>query len=299
MPAHGPRTKKDFRTITANAAKGEFLKLTRDEIEAFLSARNRSSESLLSAYRLSGDNAYLIEALEKFPHDPQVLFTSLSLSSDPTENLKTLEAFKLVDPGNGIGYCLAARALFDLGRRDEALEELLRMSGKPIDDYAITFCQNDEEAYLTTGFSTTESKITSIYSGTKPDLMKLGAPFAKNLEKMREAYEAEGDQAGVESIRQIQAEMGSQLRKAGSLVDELVGMIHEKAALKGLDSPESTEQLREIEQRKTALVEASRRIPKLMENLAVPESDWISYFDRVKLFGEKAANGWILERYPE
>ena len=31
-----------------------------------------------------------------------------------------------------------------------------------------------------------------------------------------------------------------------------------------------------------------------MESSAVPENDWLLYFDRVKLFGEKAANDWLL-----
>lgn len=283
----------------AKAGEGELLKLSRNEIEDFLASRHRSAESLLSAYRLSDDEAYLTEALRKYPNDPQVLLTSLRLSSDPAVNLKTLEALKLADPGNGIGNCLAAGALFDLGRADEALAELLSMTGKPIDDYSISSCQNDEEAYASAGFSSLEAKITSIFSGKKPSLMKMGAPLVKNLDAMRSAYETAGDQAGVDSIRQIHSEIGTQLRNGGSLVDELVGTVHEKAALKGLESPEAEERLREIEQRKAALTASARRIPALMENPAVSEGDWVSYFDRVKLFGEQAANGWMLERYPE
>lgn len=285
--------------VAADASEGKLSTLSGNEIDAFLQSRHRSAESLLAAYQLSGDDAYLIEALQKFPQDPAVLLTSLRLSSDPAENLRTLEALKLADPGNGLGNCLAAKALFDLGRTDEALAELLRMSGKPLDDYMILSCQTVEEAYSAAGFSSLEAKITSVYSATKPSLMKMGSPLIKNLEAMRNAYEASGNQEGVDSIRRIQTEIGTRLGNAGSVVDELVGILHEKAALKGLDSPEAADRLREIEQRKTALTEASWKIPELMENPAVPESDWVSYFDRVKLFGEKAANNWILERYPK
>ncbi|RYD35930.1 MAG: hypothetical protein EOP87_06435 [Verrucomicrobiaceae bacterium] len=285
--------------MAADASKGNLLTLSGNEIDAFLLSRHRSAESLLAAYQLSGDDAYLIEALQKFPQDPAVLLASLRLSGDPAENLKTLEALKLADPGNGLGHCLAARALFDLGRTDEALAELLRMSGKPLDDYMILSCQAVEEAYIAAGFSSLDAKITSLYSATKPSLMKMGSPLVKNLDAMRTAYEASGNQEGVDSIRRIQAEIGARLRSAGSLVDELVGILHEKAALRGLDSPDAADRLNEVEQRKTALTQASWKIPKLMENPAVPESDWVSYFDRVKLFGEKAANNWILERYPE
>ncbi len=36
-----------------------------------------------------------------------------------------------------------------------------------------------------------------------------------------------------------------------------------------------------------------------MENATVPESDWLLYFDRAKLFGERAAMDWMLGKHPE
>jgi hypothetical protein len=40
------------------------------------------------------------------------------------------------------------------------------------------------------------------------------------------------------------------------------------------------------------------KIPPLMADGSVPESDWLLYFDRVRLFGENAANSWLLEKHP-
>jgi hypothetical protein len=42
-----------------------------------------------------------------------------------------------------------------------------------------------------------------------------------------------------------------------------------------------------------------KQVTELMKDPAVPESDWMLYFDRVKLFGETAANDWMLEKYPK
>ena len=45
------------------------------------------------------------------------------------------------------------------------------------------------------------------------------------------------------------------------------------------------------------MVEASKRVTALMETSAVPENEWMLYFDRVKHFGEKAANHGLLEKH--
>lgn len=37
---------------------------------------------------------------------------------------------------------------------------------------------------------------------------------------------------------------------------------------------------------------------ELMKDPEVGENDWLLYFDRVKIFGEAAANDWMTERYP-
>ncbi|MEO7100316.1 MAG: hypothetical protein ABI162_13210 [Luteolibacter sp.] len=297
-PPPTPRRAKDFQTTLMKLATESERKLTHQEIDNYVEAQNRSMDSLLSAFRLSGDEAYLKEALEKFPNNPQVLFCALQLSSDPAKRLEMLESFKRADPGNGIGNCLAAGALFDLGKNDEAFAELLRSSGKPITDFTITFYHNDEEAYLTAGFSPVLAKMTTLYTSSKGGFMQMRG-ITKKLDELRGNYASTGDDAAVQSVRDIQSEMGGHLQEDPTVVGKLVGIAVEKGALKGLDTPEARARWEELDQRQKSLSEKALKIPTLMENPAVPESDWVLYFDRAKLFGENAANDWILGKYPD
>jgi hypothetical protein len=83
-PAIDPRHAKDFRSFVQHSTQSGFPKLTRQEIDDYLQARSRSASALLTAFRLSEDEAFLREAMEKFPHDTQVLLASLRLVGDPS-----------------------------------------------------------------------------------------------------------------------------------------------------------------------------------------------------------------------
>ena len=137
-PRSTPRRGEDFRSLTKRLENSEVTKLTTLQVENYVEAQHRSAESLLAAYRLSGDETYMTEALARFPNNPQVLLSALRLAPDPAKRLELLEAFKLADPDNGIANCLAAKALFDLGRTEEGLAELFHARGKPIDDFKIS-----------------------------------------------------------------------------------------------------------------------------------------------------------------
>ena len=48
-----------------------------EQVEAYLKENQRSAASLLAASRVTKDQALLQEAMEKYPHDPQVSFAAL------------------------------------------------------------------------------------------------------------------------------------------------------------------------------------------------------------------------------
>lgn len=297
-PLPGSRPKRDFSAFVKLASKGEVPKLTREQIDSYLSARSRTAASLLTAFRLSGDEALLREAMEKFPYDPQVLLASLRLVVDPAKRLEILESLKRSDPENGIVDCLSARALLDLGKNEEALAALSQSVSKPIRDYTVLSCQNDEEAYLAAGFSPLEAKMTALFQSTKPLLIQL-RNLADGLKKQRESDGAAGDDAAVQSSRDIQLQLAGQLPQGGFMVDSLVAMVIEKGVLMEMDSPEARARMEEIDLQRKSMAENSKRITALIETSAVPENDWLLYFDRAKLFGEKAANDWMLEKHPD
>jgi hypothetical protein len=177
--------------------------------------------------------------------------------------------------------------------------ELLQSSGKPIEDFTVKGCQAAEEAYLSAGFSPVEAKMAALYGSTKPTLMQMATPVLKKLDEFRLSHEATGNVTEVQSLRDIQSDIGRGLQENGMIVDSLVGILYEKSAWKGIDSPEAAASLQEIERRRNALTESATRIAALMEGSTVPESEWLLYFDRAKLFGEKAANDWLLEKHPD
>ncbi|MES2440551.1 MAG: hypothetical protein V4584_15905 [Verrucomicrobiota bacterium] len=292
-----PRRAKDFQTFAKLAAKDQFPKLTRQEIDTYLEAQHRSAGSLLAAFRLIHDEALLREAMEKFPHDPQVQLASLQITGDPAKRLEILESFKLSNPGNGLGNGLAAQALLDLGKTEEAFAELSQSIGKPFDEMTLATSQNEEEAYLSAGFSPVEAKMAAMNELGRPLVINL-RKIADHLKALRGTYAAAGDDAAVQATRDIQTGLGLHLQSGGGIVDEMVGMVFENGALKGVDTPEARARLAELKLQNQSMVDKARKIPVLMENPAVPESDWLLYFDRAKLFGEKAANDWMLEKYP-
>lgn len=296
-PATDPRHTRDFQALVRQLNQGKTPELTPQEIDNFLESRYRSAGSLLAAFRLSKDNAFLREAMEKFPHDPQVLLASLEIfQNDPTKRLEILESLKRSDPDNSLADCLAARVLFDLGKNDEALAALAQSSGKPLRDYMILSCQDVEEAYLAAGFSPLDAKMTALFMGSKREIIQM-RNVADGMKKQRAIDQSAGNDAAVQSSRDIQLEMAAQLLQGCFLVDSLVAMVLEKGVLKEIDSPEARARIEEMTQQKKSLVETSKRVSTLMENPSLPESDWLLYFDRAKLFGEKAANDWMLGKY--
>jgi hypothetical protein len=296
-PVTDPRRAKDFHTLARRLKQGEAPQLTRREIDDFLEARHRSAGSLVAAFRLSKDDAFIREAMERFPHDPQVLLAFLESQTDPSKRLEILETLKFADPDNGLADCLSACVLFDLGKNDEAVAALSQSAGKPVREYNIPSGQEVEEAYLAAGFPPLEAKISSLYQITKPHLMQM-RKVADGLKKERERDGSAGDEAAVQSSRDIQMRMAQELRKGPFVMDSLIAAVLELGILQEIDSPEARARIEEINLQRTSVSEGSKRISALMETSAVPENDWLLYFDRVKLFGEKAANDWMLGRYP-
>jgi hypothetical protein len=293
-----PRSTRGLARFVKLADKGELPKLTREQIDVYLQAQRRTAGSLLAIFQLTDDETFLREAIEKFPYDPQVLITSLQLRNDPAERLEILANLKRADPDNSIANCLSARILFDLGNNDGALAELSETFGKTMRDYNLLSQQNVEEAYLSSGYSAVEAKLATMVQATKPLLMQM-PNVADGLKKQRAAAAAAGDEEGVRSSREIQLEMARQIQKGNCLLDTLLARNLEKRVLKEIGTPESQARIAELDEQTKSMRDQATKIPILMANTAVPESDWLLYFDRLKMLGEPAANAWLLEKHPD
>lgn len=293
-----PRTHRSLEEALALAGGPEAKTLSAEQIEAFVSSRNRGVDSLLSAFRLGGDEAYLKEALERFPDHPQVLLMGLSQEQRPEQRLALLEKLKRTDPNNALGNCMSASALLELGRKQEAMEELQKSVGKPVGNFLNESALSDEEAYLASGFSPAQAKMMAVNGLSNPHVLQLRS-LADRMREMRGDYQAIEDSQSAETLRGIQVGLARQLQESGSVVDFLVGMAVEKKALEGVDSEEAAARLEELAQQKQGLTGRMEQVANLMKDPAVPEGDWLLYFDRAKLFGEAAANEWMLEKHPQ
>ena len=87
---------------------------------------------MLAAYRTTGDQTLLAEAMQKYPNDPQVALEAASEKDASAEDHRQwLETFKQSAPDNALPNYLSALDYFKAGQTDQAVQELLAASGKP------------------------------------------------------------------------------------------------------------------------------------------------------------------------
>jgi hypothetical protein len=103
--------------------------LTAGQVESYLKENQRSAASLLAAFRTTGEQALLEEAMQKFPNDPQVAFeAAFKKDGSPEEQRQWFDALKQSAPQNALGYYLSALNYFKSGQPDQAVQDLISAS---------------------------------------------------------------------------------------------------------------------------------------------------------------------------
>ncbi|MCX7723105.1 MAG: hypothetical protein N2379_08635 [Verrucomicrobiae bacterium] len=285
----------------------EGLNITPEQLEPYVQKNNRSAESLLAAYRVSRERAFLREAMEKSPDDPRVCFDAYLLTafferekSTPEQISARLEAFKMAAPDNALPHYLAAHEHFKSGHHELALQELEAASSKPqLNDYSVEYVYLAEEAYRAAGCSEAEAKVMANVQLLLPQLSHY-KQLAEELYALARQYLAVGDTASAYAAVQMAFDLGRRLDSADSRysIIQRVGTEIQRRALRILEphTPWGTtghtvaQQLELVEQRRQALGELGK-IGMALETL--PDRDLIIFFDRTKLFGEEAALRWL------
>jgi tetratricopeptide (TPR) repeat protein len=281
-------------------------KMSLKQVEPFLASKQRSAESLLAAFRLTGDKTLLREALEKHPADPQVNYAAYQAFKQelpPDERLQRLEAFKQADPGNSMANYLSAREYFNAGQKERAIEELTAASGKQnMQDYSASYVQNAEEAFLSVGFSSLEAKTLSLTVLEYPQLSEMKA-LGRNLTDMAKTYGKAGDETSALNASQMAIALGRRVSEPSalsSMIQDLVGAAIERSALDGMnpsaiyDNTGRTVKMRldELAQHRAAIGGlAGNDLVAYMKSL--PEQDQFGYFEKLKISGEFAALNWL------
>jgi RNA polymerase sigma factor (sigma-70 family) len=286
--------------------KDKNIKLTHEQVEAYLKANGRNAANLLAAFRTSGDPALLKEAMEKFPNDPQVDFEAAvdkNLSSD--EQRQWLNAFEKSAPDNSLANYLSALNYFNSGQIDQGVQELSAASGKSLDDYSVGRIQDDVEAYLTAGYPMADAEEMGGYGILLPQANQV-KQLGLDAVDLAGAYRQAGDATSAQTALQMAATLGQNYAAqiSGELdINQLVGISIEKTALQAMDPNSSygnnsqtvQDQLNELAQQRQAILNLSQQTSNLYPQMS--DQDWVIFFDRLQIFGEQNAQRWVMSKY--
>lgn len=287
--------------------------LSTSEIQAHLQANQRSADSLIGAFRTTGDPSFLREAMARYPDDPKVAFLAcfMLLKDEPAsaeERRIWIDRFKESAPENSLPSYLAA---LEHLRSDDALaayEELVRASAKrEFRDYNAEFLHDAEETWRAAGYSEADAKTIALFDQPIPYFASI-KELTGQLVALAEAYRRNGN---VESARLVQEsimKLGDPLRSGhhGGDVVGLIGIaIQEKLARSlppdaSVDSSGTTaaELLARLIAEKQRLTKEMSEIGDLRSSIAseMTDAERISVADRAKSFGELNAWRWFFAK---
>jgi len=288
----------------AKLLKGEVLKLTPEQAEAYLQQNKRSAEALLAAARLTRNLSLLREAAERFPNDPRVQLDLALRGTTPEEKRKALDAFRQLARDNPLGDYLSALDHFKSGRTDDGVKDLLQVGGKNrLQDYTHDHAQSAEEAFLSAGYGALESKAAAMFGVELPHLKSL-RELVPQMTELRKQYAQAGDANSAQAVSQIGLNLAWQMegQSGRTLVGELMGMSIERNFLAS-QSPDSAfgsdgrtvrDRLAELDAHRQSI----RELTPLTDMLArIPEREALIYFDRLKLHGELDALRWLKNKH--
>ena len=322
-PAVGPSMDHSVSTnlLAQLLAGDESYKLTPQQLEPYLEENRRSAESLLAAFRTTEDQAFLREAVEKYPKDPRVSFAAYFAArnqpdSSPEERRQRLDAFKQSAPDNALADYLSAQEHFNSGQTDQAVQDLMAASGRlGFQDYSGDFVQNAEEAYRAAGYSEAEAKALAACSLPLPQLAQLKR-LGQNLVKLATLYRQSGDESSAHAALQMGLNLAQQVGEPSGnryLINELVGVNIESQILESLEPGSLYDNAgRTVKNRLDELARTREEIKRLGDPSTwmggerrdvlvslceqMPPQDLISFYDRIKVSGEREALRWALNK---
>jgi hypothetical protein len=186
-----------------------------------------------------------------------------------------------------------------------ALKELAEAANKTrFNDYTLEKMQDLEEVQMLSGKSIAEAKAVAMSSVTLPHLKPL-RELSVELGGLQQQYISAGDVASAEAVARLGWNLGQQLSAgegARCLINQMVGLAVERNVLTPLPPDSQPDFLqRPVKDQLDAMTaqrEAARTLAPLFDQLIArgSEVEIISFFDRMKLYGEYAALAWLRDR---
>jgi hypothetical protein len=283
--------------------------LTREEINAYLTQKNHSADSLVAAYRLTFDTNFLKEAAAKYPTDPHVQFTVLRKELFPEDRWHWLEAYEESTPDNSLVNYLAAYWHLKEGQTEQALAEFTRADAKPrLDVYWLDEAQAVSEAYMSAGFAPADARLEGIARSMTPIFPLL---VQRDISALAVQYQQSGDPSTANSLTAMELRLGERLitGDAGkSLENEFIGYTLQRTVLTSLDpstavefggtTETAAERLADLRTKAKSIYEVVKAVPidELVASHTMSDDDVLAYFEHVRSDGEFAAMQWLRDK---
>jgi hypothetical protein len=287
--------------------EGEGRPLSALELAGYLKMNHTNAHSLVTAFEASHDKSFLREAAEKFPSDPFVQAKVLMHDIFPEDRQKWADALKKSDPDNSFPYLLSAQDLVKKGDMAGALKEINSMGARKFEDYTRQSMADLEDAYISSGRPLLESKFQATSEILIPSLASFKQAATGLLQDSAAQFGKAGDYASEAAVLKAVWEMGSQLRRDDNpvMITGLVGIAIQSMALKQWSGngespfPQGTveERLAQNQALRQQVRDQNSVVDQWMPQATEPEL--LTYFDRMKIFGETEAIKWLQQRHPE
>jgi tetratricopeptide (TPR) repeat protein len=232
---------------------------------------------------------------------------ALKKDASPEEQRQWLDAFKQAAPENALANYLSAIDYFKAGQTDQAIRELLAADGKTqFQDYLPDRIQDDEEAYLSAGYSLADAETFAVYQQSLLPQPSDLRQFVHDISDLAKSYQQAGDATSAQAALQMIADIGQRYENGSPgefVVSQNVGISIERFAL-GVMDPNSPyggvgqtvqDRLNQLDQQIAAHLALAQQVDPLQQTMS--DQDWISYSERFKTFGEEMAWRWLVNKY--
>jgi hypothetical protein len=283
------------------------FKLSPDELQKFLARNGTNAESLLAAFNVTSDKEFLREAVRRYPESAFVLVSALAHNVSPEQRGEWIEQLQRIAPDNPLANYFSAREHLKNQQPELALQEFMEASSKQgFHDFTVERIQGLEDMYLGAGHSAAEAKALAMSSVQMPTIRHL-RELGRDMSKLQRQYADAGDAESAQILARQGLSLAANLNNGGaqSLISQMVGNVVEKEFLRGLDADANydfmiqspAERLAQLQAQDKSIRDSARFFDHWMQQ--ANEGQLVSYFDRLKLYGEAAALQWARTQLTE
>jgi hypothetical protein len=241
------------------------------------------------------------EAAERFPDDPRVAAGMLIKRGSSSEASEWIARLKEHDPGNSLGYLLAAKSALDGKDLDGAMKELSALESTRLNDFRETWQSGITEAYRSAGYRGMEAEWLGMWQVpvATGEMGRLSAGIAEAMVAAQER----GDRATAEALGRSGMKAAELVGGRGDrdlLINQLISVSIERKLLNQLhafdlipgDERLVVDRLSEMDKRIARIKSVIQSHTELLPTIT--ESELRQFTRRVQVEGELKAMEWLV-----